>query len=129
VVAAVDGTPVSNDVLGFALDVASRHGGDAEMLHAVDGPGSWRSWSVKVDEEQAARDDAVDRLVAEVGAGWREKYPDVTLGTSVVRADAADTLVDASAGAALLVLGAHGRRGVKGHLGSVSQAVARRAQC
>lgn len=129
VVAAIDGTPVGNDVLGFALDVASRRGGDAELLHAVDGPGSWRSWTEKVDEEQAARDAAVDRLVAEVGAGWREKYPDVTLTTSVVHEDAADALVGASGGAALLVLGAHGRHGVKGHLGSVSQAVVRRAQC
>jgi nucleotide-binding universal stress UspA family protein len=129
VVAAVDGTPVGNDVLGFALDVASRHGGNAEMLHAVDGPGSWRSWTEKVDEEQAARDAAVDRLVAELGAGWREKYPDVTLATSVVHEDAADALVGASDGAALLVLGAHGHHGVKRHLGSVTQAVVRQARC
>jgi nucleotide-binding universal stress UspA family protein len=129
VVAAVDGTPIGAEALGFALDVASRRGWEVEMLHASDGPGSWRSWTEKVDEEQAARDNAVDRLVAEVGAGWREKYPDVALTTSVVHEDAADALVHASSGAGLLVVGAHGRHGVTGHLGSVSQAVVRRAHC
>jgi nucleotide-binding universal stress UspA family protein len=129
VVVAVDGTSISHDVIGFGLDVASYRGWDAEVLHAADAPGSWRSWTENVSGEESARQDRVERLVSELSAGWTEKYPDVDLGTSVVREGAADALVDASAGAALLVVGAHARHGLTGHLGSVSRPVVRRALC
>lgn len=129
VVAGVDGTSISQDVIGFGMDAASYRGWDLELLHAGDAPGSWRSWTDVVSADESERRDAVERMIAELGAGWQEKYPDVELETSVVRAGATHALVDASAGAALLVVGAHGSHLVGGHLGSVSQDVVRRARC
>ena len=129
VVIGVDGTPIGDEALRFGLDIASRRGWDVEVLHAADAPGSWKSWTEKVSEREAERQAAVERMLSELTAGWQEKYPDVALESAVARLEPGDALRDASSVAALVVVGAHGRRGVSGHLGSVSQAVARQAHC
>jgi len=129
VVVGVDGTPIGDDALRFGLELASRRGWDVEVLHAADSPGSWKSWTDTVSERESERQAAVERMLSELTAGWREQYPDVEVDSSVVRLDPGDALRDASSVAALVVVGAHGRRGVTGILGSVSQAVAREARC
>jgi nucleotide-binding universal stress UspA family protein len=68
--------------------------------------------------------------VAEMLAGWREKYPDVEVSTTLVRAQTAAALAEESLGAQLLVLGTRGRGGFTGLLlGSVSAHLIAHASC
>ncbi|MFD1930273.1 MULTISPECIES: universal stress protein [Nonomuraea] len=48
------------------------------------------------------------RLLAEAVAGWREKFPDVTVSEQVVHEHAAKALVEASREVDLVIVGAHG---------------------
>jgi nucleotide-binding universal stress UspA family protein len=73
---------------------------------------------------------AQHRLLSEAVAGWTERYPDVSVRRQVLRSHAAKALVQASTGAALLVVGARGAGGFLGlHLGSVTVAAIRHATC
>jgi nucleotide-binding universal stress UspA family protein len=63
-------------------------------------------------------------------ARWRDEYTDVPVVTELARGDPAQALINASRGAALVVVGSRGR----GHivatvLGSVSQTVLHHAHC
>jgi nucleotide-binding universal stress UspA family protein len=70
------------------------------------------------------------RLLAEILAGWRQKYPDVPVEVDTVRSGAAKRLVELSATERLLVVGRHGAStGPVARLGSVSQAVVHHAGC
>ena len=63
-------------------------------------------------------------------AGWRQKYPEVEVGTSVSRDRPAHALLQHAARAQLLVVGSRGRGELAGLvLGSVSNAVVHRAPC
>jgi nucleotide-binding universal stress UspA family protein len=112
VVVGADGSPGS----AAALDFACRHAGlTRQRVLVVHGDGS-RS-------ETAAG-------VAEAVARAREGHPGVPLETETVDGPAAQALVDASAEAALLVVGSRGLRAYEGaQLGSVSHDVLRRATC
>ena len=69
-------------------------------------------------------------LVAEMLAGWREKYPDVKVSPTAVRGQAAVVLEQVSKNAQLLVVGSRGRGGFAGLLlGSVSNRVLHQAKC
>ena len=69
-------------------------------------------------------------VLAERLAGWAEQYPDVPVTQVLLQGPAAAALVRRSEHAQLVVVGAHGRGNLSGMLlGSVSQAVLRRAQC
>jgi nucleotide-binding universal stress UspA family protein len=75
-------------------------------------------------------EDEENRLLAELLAGWSEKYPDVTVTRDVVRGRADHTLIEASGRAQLLVVGARGVGGFRGLVfGSVSQAALHHAHC
>jgi len=126
VVAGVSADGSAEDVLGFAFDFAERH---HLPLWCVT---CWRpdllavppAGKVSIEQQQA------ELSLSEALAGWRERYPDVTVRTTVLCAHASDGLVDSAAGARLLVVGRrswHSRLGVL--LGSVSQRVVRHATC
>ena len=71
-----------------------------------------------------------ERLVADLLAPWREKYPGVPVVTSVVRDTPANALVQVSGGAALLVVGAREHEDLLGlPLGSVTHVLAHHARC
>jgi nucleotide-binding universal stress UspA family protein len=73
-------------------------------------------------EVVAATDEAVGR--------WAAKYPDVRVESAVRDGQAVEQLIDASHGAALLVVGSRGHGRLAGMvLGSVSQAAVRHAHC
>jgi nucleotide-binding universal stress UspA family protein len=106
--------------VGFAFDQAARRGLPLTAVRAR-GP---------VTDDPDQFDAGEDRVVSEVLARWREKYPDVTVNYQDHRWQAAGILVEASRIADLVVVGARGSGGFENlRLGSVSDAVMRHASC
>ncbi|MEU9055988.1 universal stress protein [Streptomyces sp. NPDC048384] len=134
VLLAVDGSPAARGAVEFAFAVAAAHGTDLVALHA---------WSVRseraydspadppfVTYDEGRLRDEEERVLAEALGGLRERYPDVAVRRRLVRGRIRHTLVEASADAGLVVVGARGRGGFAGLLlGSVSQALLHHAQC
>jgi nucleotide-binding universal stress UspA family protein len=126
VVVGVDGSQHQDAVLEFAFDYASRHG---RPLHAVY---CWRPDLLATTQWRAAEPapERADRWLAELTAGWQEKYPDVALHRGVVRDHPVAGLVAAAAGEDLLVVGSRsGHARVAALLGSVGQGVLHHATC
>lgn len=124
VVVGIDGSPVSEAATALAFEEASLRGVELVAVYAwhdtgfLDFPG--------IDTAAMASDGEL--ALAERLAGWRERYPDVTVRRVVVDDRPADQLIDQSREAQLVVLGSHGRGGFTGMLlGSVSQAVVQSA--
>jgi len=134
VLLAVDGSPAAEGAVEFAFAEASLRGADLVALHA------WNTWTeraydgpadppfVTYDEDRLR--DEEERVLAEALSGLQEKYPDVAVHRRLVRGRTRSVLIDASAEAGLVVVGARGRGGFTGLLlGSVSQAVLHHAHC
>ncbi|OBH18994.1 universal stress protein [Mycolicibacter sinensis] len=124
VVVGIDGSPVSEAATAVAFEEASLRGVELVAVYAwhdtgvLDFPG--------IDAAAMASDGEL--ALAERLAGWRERYPDVTVRRVVVCDRPADQLVEQSQQAQLVVVGSHGRGGFTGMLlGSVSQAVVQSA--
>ncbi|ANC29890.1 universal stress protein [Isoptericola dokdonensis] len=133
VVAAVDGSPCSADVLARAFVAAEQRSARLEVVHC------WRlhpfysylvdEWSVQEQWGTQAHG-IIDRLVAEAA----REHPGVPVECQVEYADVADTLVRRSSGADLLVMGRHGHgargsRPVPAVLGSVTRTVLQHTHC
>jgi nucleotide-binding universal stress UspA family protein len=131
VVVGVDGSPVSNDAVGYAFLQASAQSVGLVVVHAWKvGPFEEPLGPEASDDWWARRSDPEQALTAEALAGWREKYPDVDVLTRVVRGRPVDALVAESEGAALVVVGSRGWGDLRGALlGSVSQGTLRRVRC
>lgn len=130
VVVGVDGSPESEELVGWAIDHASRHGLSLEVLHAYAipvYPGVVPY--VPPVEITTATAGFEQRVTAEVLAGWREKYPDVEVVMNVAHGRPAPALVAASERASLTVVGSHGRGAFLGMLlGSTSQSLLHHAK-
>ncbi|NUP16438.1 MAG: universal stress protein [Streptomyces sp.] len=134
VLLAVDGSPAARGAVEFAFAHASLHGVRLVALHA---------WSVRTERayeapadppfvtyDEGRLQDEEERVLAEALGGLRDRYPDVVVDRRLVRGRVRHSLIEASAGAGLVVVGARGRGGFAGLLlGSVSQAVLHHAQC
>lgn len=130
VVVGLDGSELSQAALAWGFDYASRHGLTLHAVHAWTlpsfdllaapaGPGP-------TDLETIAEEER--RSTAESLAGFADRYPDVTVEETVIKAAPAQALLDAATGAAVLVVGTHGRgEFVSAVLGSVSQTLLRKA--
>ncbi|WP_420077748.1 universal stress protein [Streptomyces sp. JL3001] len=134
VLLAVDGSPSAHGAVEFAFAQASMHGRDLIALHAWSAQ-SERAYDGPSDppfmtyDESRMRDEE-QRVLTEALGGPGEKFPDVTVHRRLVRGRIRHSLIEASAEAALVVVGARGRGGFAGLLlGSVSQAVLHHAQC
>lgn len=131
VVVGVDGSPESEQAVAFAFEEASLRGVGLTAVHRWTAPTSVAPGDMLplvYDVDAVDREET--RLLAELLSGWSAKYPDVDVHRRVVHARAAHTLVRASAGAELVVLGSRGRGGFSGMLlGSVSQALIHHAGC
>ncbi len=129
VVVGVDGSDRGESAIELAFAEASSRGGRLDVVHAWEqpspygfdfagygGPASWLN-----DQEIA---------VAEVAAGWQEKYPDVEVRTFVEEDHAAAALIRHAGGAELVVVGGRGHSTVANLLlGSITNAVLQHAPC
>jgi nucleotide-binding universal stress UspA family protein len=126
VVVGVDGTGESQAVLEFAFAQAGWHN---RPLHAVlcVHPDLLAGMSWRTDPLVPAR---AERWLSEALAGWREKYPDVQVRSSVIPEHPVVGLATEALGAYLLVVGNRGRHAIAGTLlGSVSQGLLHRVLC
>ncbi|MFB8248922.1 universal stress protein [Streptomyces sp. NPDC055952] len=133
-VLAVDESPVSGHAARFAFTEAHLRGVGLTLLH-VCRPGDPEAYDGPADPPFVTYDEALLRTKAEhvldtVLAGRAERYPDVTVTRRTVVGRVRHSVVEASAGAQLLVVGARGHGGFTGPLlGSVSQAALHHAHC
>jgi nucleotide-binding universal stress UspA family protein len=125
VVVGIDGSPASELATAIAFDEASRRRVDLVAIHAWRDPDLSKGLSM----EWTAQQSIASKDLAELLAGWRERFPDVTVHPRVVWDNPADHLLDEAKAAQLLVVGSHGRGGFAGMiLGSVSTAVVHAAR-
>jgi nucleotide-binding universal stress UspA family protein len=111
VVVGVDVDGAAGEALEVAFEIASMSRRPVEVLHAAAAP----------DRELAE--------LAELLAGYSEKYPDVQVTTRMADDAPAEALVHASETAAHVVVGGpDGRRGLR-HLGSVGRTVVEHSHC
>ncbi|MGZ8803035.1 MAG: universal stress protein, partial [Mycobacterium sp.] len=124
VVVGIDGSPASEYATAIAFDEASRRGVDLVAVHTWSDAGyelPGVGWNEIQPEE--------DLLLAERLAGWRERYPDVTVRRVVHRDQPSRRLLEEADQAQLLVVGSHGRGGFAGMLlGSVGSQVVQSAR-
>lgn len=116
----VDGSPASELATQIAFDEASRRDVDLVAIHA------WSDSAVNevFDIDWPSMEEETRRSLAESLAGWRERYPEVTVHRLIARDRPAQHLIDQSKTAQLVVVGSHGRGGLtRMLLGSVSNAV------
>jgi nucleotide-binding universal stress UspA family protein len=131
VVVGLDGSPMSEFALEFALTEASLRRCGLTAVYATPMPtammpGGMGQVPVLSDDELEG-----DRLLlAESLAGWREKYPDVPISQKTPLGHVGYALIEEARGAQLVVVGSRGRGGFKGlFLGSTSQALVHHAPC
>ncbi|WP_431934321.1 universal stress protein [Nonomuraea jabiensis] len=120
----VTGHPDQEPVLDFAFREAALRSAALRAVHAwvyptAQGPGDMQP--LVYDIEAVGEEEAL--LLAEVIAGWREKFPDVTLIQRVVHEHPATALIDASTDTDLVVIGAHGGARALLGLGGTAHAV------
>ncbi|MEU1285006.1 universal stress protein [Kitasatospora sp. NPDC005856] len=130
VLVGLDLTRPMDDVLAFAFDAAARRRAPLRVVHI---------WSRPVATEYTALQavglegdlSAVERdRFAEQLNPWRERHPEVPVNAELIQGNRSVALVDAAAGARLLVVGRRVRRTLLGaHLGPVAHAAIHHAVC
>ena len=131
IVVGIDAAPSSEDAIALAFEEASWRQAPLIAVHC------WNdAFLAAVFEEmrwtldRPAIEECERELLAQRLAGWREKYPDVTVERRVVRGRPAEALLDVADRAQLIVVGSRGLGGFTGMLlGSTSQAVMSYALC
>jgi nucleotide-binding universal stress UspA family protein len=132
VVVGVDGSPTSEAAIAMAFEEASLRNADLVAVH------TWLDYSSDYSYAYASQflidwdsvETEAQELLAQRLAGWREKYPDVTVQRVVSRDRPVHHLLEYAAQAQLLVVGSRGRGGISGMLlGSTSQALIYHSPC
>jgi nucleotide-binding universal stress UspA family protein len=124
VVVGVDGSAGTQDVLAFAFDQASRRDRALRAVFCL------RLGLFERDQASSATQARAQRWLAEMLAGWQEKYPDVRVRHTVSHEHPVEALVAISTSQELLVVGGRSRHARVGPLlGSVSQGVLHHAVC
>jgi nucleotide-binding universal stress UspA family protein len=131
IVLGVDGSPVSDRAVEFGFAEAQARGAELVAVRTWHGrlPGRTEAELPLIYDMDDVQDELARELAGSVAAA-RSRYPKVAVRERVWYGRAAQTLVHASAGAQLIVVGARGRGGFAGLLlGSVSQQVLHHADC
>ncbi|MEE1786104.1 universal stress protein [Streptomyces sp. SP17BM10] len=129
VVVGVDAQEPDEDVLGFAFAEAARRGARVRAVHGWDLPpvfayAGWVPQAAEISQLEAME----EKMLSLAMAGQRELHPDVEV-VEEVRLGAAGSLVEASAEAALVVVGRKRRRIELGpRLGRIAHAVLHHAK-
>jgi nucleotide-binding universal stress UspA family protein len=141
IVVGVDTSEGSRQALRWAADEAAARDAELEVVHVYDYTPAWRDaaypsgaepgplevWGPEMDAATQEAADHAQRLVDEMVAGL--EHPKVTT-SAVLSSRPAQTLIERSADATLLVVGSRGRGGFSGLLlGSVSQRCVLYAAC
>ncbi|TMR15672.1 universal stress protein [Nonomuraea turkmeniaca] len=124
IVVGVTGKPGQDGLLNFAFREPALRRATLRAVHAWTHPATrWPGdmQPVVYDVEAVGEEEAV--LLAEALAGWREEFPDVVLVQDVVHEQPARALIDASAEADLVVIGAHSGVPALLGIGSTAHAV------
>lgn len=131
VVVGVDGSAEATQAVAFAAAEADRDGDELTVVYAISAPNPVTDAgltpatlaSLIVDEERI--------VLSETVAGLKEDYPDLTVHQRLeTERGPVDALVDAAAGARLLVVGSRGRGAFKRLLlGSTAHGVLRHLPC
>jgi nucleotide-binding universal stress UspA family protein len=126
VLVGVDGSELSELAVGHAAEEAARRGVPLVLAHVSAG-GAGRA----APEQPAGVGEEAERLLAGTAETVRRRHPELAVSAHVLRVgEPASALVEASADAALVVVGSRGRGGFVGLLlGSVSQALVQHARC
>ena len=128
IVVGVDGSESSNGALRWAAQQAMRTDAALEVMMTWEWPSSY-GWSFPLPAEYDPAADA-QRLLDGVIAELRESHPNLDIRARVVEGHPAPTLVEASRGADLLVVGSRGHGEFAGMLlGSVSEHCVTNAHC
>jgi nucleotide-binding universal stress UspA family protein len=131
VVIALDGSPHSDRTLGWGLQEASLRGADVILARAWIDPRELVEWSwypVVAAELDAELDAEVTTYLAEKRAVAVDRYPSLTITTTVLQGGEVPVLRRLSESAQLLVLGVRGRAG-HGRIGSISSHLAAHSRC
>jgi nucleotide-binding universal stress UspA family protein len=132
IVAGVDGSPSSLAALQWAVRQAGRTGGTVQAVIAWQYPAtvSGYGWAPVAVVEAGEYEEIAQKAVAGAVAAMDTAGSDIHISTRVQRGNAAQVLIDAAAGASLLVVGSRGHGGFAGALlGSVSQHCVHHAPC
>ncbi|MEU4669698.1 universal stress protein [Amycolatopsis sp. NPDC023774] len=129
VLVGLDGSPDSNDALGYACEEAVARGTALAAVHTwneITPEGKLRAPGTRPQDVAATGRRRVDEQLAP----WREKFPDLTIDVVVVQGRPVRTLLELGADARLVVVGSRGRGGFTGMLlGSTSQALLVHSAC
>lgn len=130
IVVGVDGSPGGRAALRWALAEAERRCATVDAVHAW-GPAVYvAAPTVAMIPDRSELAAAAKQLLDRVVSGEAAAHRHVLVNQIVAEGAAARTLLDAAAGADLLVVGSRGRGGFAGLLlGSVSQQCVHHAPC
>ncbi|MGW0227452.1 universal stress protein [Actinopolymorpha singaporensis] len=128
VIVGVDGSECSERAVAFAFEEAAGRGLPLVAVHC---------WRLEHPDEAQWDADAFSRRrdehmlwLSESLAGFRSKFPDVVVSTSVLEGRPAVLLSESSRGAELVVVGSRGRGGLERMLlGSVAESLLHHAHC
>ncbi|MDX2543178.1 universal stress protein [Streptomyces sp. WI04-05B] len=113
-----------DELIEFAFDAAARRGSSLRVINTFGRPPDFAAADRVVPVSGPELRAEQERAVAAALRPWCEKFPEVAVTESVTEGRAADELISASVGAALLVVGRRIRESRLGtHLGPVAHAV------
>ena len=128
VVVGVDGSKSSVDALSWAAGQAELTGASLEVITTWQWPTDY-GWAMPPVPDWSPGADA-QKILDETIERVKQAHPGVTIRGTVVNGHPAPTLVEASSGAALLVVGSRGHGEFAGMLvGSVSEHCIAHAHC
>ncbi|MGW7456342.1 universal stress protein [Streptomyces sp. NPDC054797] len=124
IVLGVDIHEAADRVLAFAFEEAARRGCALRAVHGWKMPSMYQYAPFFDPEDEREVGWSVTQMLDDMLLPWRHKFPSVSVTHQAFMGPASRQLVQAAAGADLVVVGRHLRRSPLGaHLGSVAHAV------